>query len=195
MSTSLRTHETLRSDEAISAYGAARSTVEGTPLSRDELHGIDAYWRASLYLCLGMLYLKANPLLREPLKLEHIKPRLLGRRASVYLHPLQPADQKVRPEGDLHQWPRARSTRCIVTGVSRRDVRRGLSGKERRRRRTRALLQAILFPWGHRQPRHPRDAGQHPRRRRARLQHLARLRDGLRQPGPDQSGDGRRRRV
>jgi xylulose-5-phosphate/fructose-6-phosphate phosphoketolase len=39
---------------------------------------IDAYWRASLYLCLGMLYLKDNPLLREPLKLEHTKPRLLG---------------------------------------------------------------------------------------------------------------------
>ena len=92
MSTSLRTHETLRPDEAISAYGAARSTIEGTPLSRDELHGIDAYWRASLYLCLGMLYLKANPLLREPLKLEHIKPRLLGHwgsdagQAFTYIH-------------------------------------------------------------------------------------------------------------
>ena len=63
---------------AISAYGAARSTVEGAPLSPEELRKIDAYWRASLYLCLGMLYLKDNPLLREPLKVEHIKPRLLG---------------------------------------------------------------------------------------------------------------------
>jgi xylulose-5-phosphate/fructose-6-phosphate phosphoketolase len=44
----------------------------------DELRKIDAYWQASLYLCLGMLYLRDNPLLREPLKLEHIKPRLLG---------------------------------------------------------------------------------------------------------------------
>jgi xylulose-5-phosphate/fructose-6-phosphate phosphoketolase len=35
------------------------------------LHDIDAYWRASLYLCLGMLYLKDNPLFKEPLKLEH----------------------------------------------------------------------------------------------------------------------------
>ncbi|MGO9450684.1 MAG: phosphoketolase [Candidatus Binataceae bacterium] len=64
--------------EAISAYGKARSTIEGTPLSAEELRKIDAYWRASLYLCLGMLYLKENPLLREPLKLEHTKPRLLG---------------------------------------------------------------------------------------------------------------------
>jgi xylulose-5-phosphate/fructose-6-phosphate phosphoketolase len=39
---------------------------------------MDAYWRACNYLCAGMLYLRANPLLREPLKAEHIKNRLLG---------------------------------------------------------------------------------------------------------------------
>jgi XFP N-terminal domain len=54
-------------DTSLSAYGAARSTIAGKPLSPDELQKIDAYWRASLYLCLGMLYLKANPLPREPL--------------------------------------------------------------------------------------------------------------------------------
>jgi xylulose-5-phosphate/fructose-6-phosphate phosphoketolase len=63
---------------AISAYGRARATIRGTPLDPDELRKIDAYWRASLYLCLGMLYLKENPLLEEPLRVEHIKPRLLG---------------------------------------------------------------------------------------------------------------------
>jgi len=78
MSTLARTSEAVRSNERISAYGAARSTVKGTPLSPDELRKLDAYWRASLYLCLGMLYLKENPLLREPLKLEHMKARLLG---------------------------------------------------------------------------------------------------------------------
>jgi xylulose-5-phosphate/fructose-6-phosphate phosphoketolase len=70
--------EALCSDGKISAYGPARSTITGTPLSPEELRKLDAYWRASLYLCLGMLYLKDNPLLREPLKLEHTKPRLLG---------------------------------------------------------------------------------------------------------------------
>ena len=70
--------EALCSDGKISAYGPARSTITGTPLSPEELRKVDAYWRASLYLCLGMLYLKDNPLLREPLKLEHTKPRLLG---------------------------------------------------------------------------------------------------------------------
>ena len=63
---------------AISAYGTARSTIKGTPLSPGELDKIDAYWRASLYLCVGMLYLKENPLLRKPLKVEQTKARLLG---------------------------------------------------------------------------------------------------------------------
>ena len=64
--------------EDITAYGKARSTIQGSPLGPQELRNIDAYWQASLYLCLGMLYLKENPLLKEPLKLEHTKPRLLG---------------------------------------------------------------------------------------------------------------------
>jgi xylulose-5-phosphate/fructose-6-phosphate phosphoketolase len=50
----------------------------GNPLSDDELRKIDRYWRASLYLCAGMIFLKDNPLLREPLVMEHIKKRLLG---------------------------------------------------------------------------------------------------------------------
>src|SRR3984957_11058035 len=48
------------------------------PLSADELRKIDAYWRACNYLCVGMLYLLENPLLREPLKPGQIKNRLLG---------------------------------------------------------------------------------------------------------------------
>lgn len=48
------------------------------PLSNDELRKIDAYWRAANYLSVGQIYLYKNPLLREPLKLEHVKPRLLG---------------------------------------------------------------------------------------------------------------------
>ena len=50
----------------------------GTTLSSEELRLTDAYWRACNYLCAGMLYLRENPLLREPLKVEHIKNRLLG---------------------------------------------------------------------------------------------------------------------
>jgi xylulose-5-phosphate/fructose-6-phosphate phosphoketolase len=77
---------------SISAFGKARSTVSGTPLSADELRKIDAFWRACNYLALGMTYLKANPLLKEPLKPEHVKDRLLGHwgaspgLAFAYLH-------------------------------------------------------------------------------------------------------------
>ncbi len=54
------------------------STVTGRPLRRAELSGIDAWWRAANYLSVGQIYLMDNPLLREPLLPEHVKPRLLG---------------------------------------------------------------------------------------------------------------------
>ena len=54
------------------------SAVQTNPLSEDELHKIDAYWRACNYLAVGMIYLRDNPLLHEPLQVEHIKKRLLG---------------------------------------------------------------------------------------------------------------------
>jgi xylulose-5-phosphate/fructose-6-phosphate phosphoketolase len=60
----------------ISALGPAKATVEGNPLSPEELGKMHAYWRACCYLILGMLYLRQNPLLREPLRVEHIKRRL-----------------------------------------------------------------------------------------------------------------------
>jgi xylulose-5-phosphate/fructose-6-phosphate phosphoketolase len=47
-------------------------------LSSEELRRMDAYWRARTYLAAGMIYLRGNPLLREPLKPEHLKQRLLG---------------------------------------------------------------------------------------------------------------------
>ncbi len=53
-------------------------TVSGSPLSSRELSQIDAYWRAANYLSVGQIYLMANPLLRQTLMPEHVKPRLLG---------------------------------------------------------------------------------------------------------------------
>jgi xylulose-5-phosphate/fructose-6-phosphate phosphoketolase len=52
--------------------------AEGAPLGREELDRIDAYWRAANYLSVGQIYLMGNPLLREHLAPEHVKPRLLG---------------------------------------------------------------------------------------------------------------------
>jgi xylulose-5-phosphate/fructose-6-phosphate phosphoketolase len=62
----------------LSAFSIARSTIQGTPLSDEEARKTQAFWSACNYLALGMIYLQANPLLREPLKPEQIKNRMLG---------------------------------------------------------------------------------------------------------------------
>jgi xylulose-5-phosphate/fructose-6-phosphate phosphoketolase len=63
----------------IAGENVMASAVEvSTPLASEELSKTNAYWRACNYLSVGMLYLRGNPLLREPLKPEHIKNRLLG---------------------------------------------------------------------------------------------------------------------
>ncbi|MEM6518537.1 MAG: phosphoketolase family protein [Cyanobacteria bacterium P01_C01_bin.70] len=54
------------------------SPLQIQPLSDEDLRKIDAYWRACHYLAVGMIYLRDNPLLKEPLKPEHVKHRLLG---------------------------------------------------------------------------------------------------------------------
>lgn len=71
-------HGLTDQQEQWSVFTKTRSTINETPLSKEELDKTDRYFCATLYLCLGMLYLKENPLLQEPLKKEHIKPRLLG---------------------------------------------------------------------------------------------------------------------
>jgi xylulose-5-phosphate/fructose-6-phosphate phosphoketolase len=53
------------------------SVIEN-PLSQEQLKKIDGYWRAANYLSVGQIYLRDNPLLKVPLTLEHLKPRLLG---------------------------------------------------------------------------------------------------------------------
>ena len=57
---------------------SAQKPVVTGPLRPDELTGIDAWWRAANYLSVGQIYLLDDPLLRGPLRPEHIKPRLLG---------------------------------------------------------------------------------------------------------------------
>ena len=57
---------------------AAQSPLQAPALEESELEGIVAYWEAANYLTVAQIYLLGNPLLREPLRREHIKPRLLG---------------------------------------------------------------------------------------------------------------------
>jgi xylulose-5-phosphate/fructose-6-phosphate phosphoketolase len=76
----------------LSPYAPTRSTISAIPLTADELHKVETYWRTCNYLSLGMIYLQENPLLTEPLRAEHIKNRLLGHWGSspglsfIYVH-------------------------------------------------------------------------------------------------------------
>jgi len=84
--------KTLPADDQITAFGPARATIQKNVLSEKDVEDVDAYWRATLYLSLGMIYLRENPLLREPLLLQHTKKRLLGHWGSdpglslIYVH-------------------------------------------------------------------------------------------------------------
>src|SRR6476660_8666615 len=79
-------------------------------LSDRERALMGAYWRAANYLSVGQIYLYDNPLLKQTLTKEHIKPRLLGHwgddtRFEFHLRSPQPADQTARPQHDLYHRP------------------------------------------------------------------------------------------
>jgi xylulose-5-phosphate/fructose-6-phosphate phosphoketolase len=81
-----------KASHSMSDATADASAVTTERLSEEEIRRIDSYWRACNYLAAGMIYLRDNPLLREPLKTEHVKQRLLGHwgtspgLAFVYVH-------------------------------------------------------------------------------------------------------------
>src|SRR5215211_1560780 len=75
--TTTRTRSKSKAEADGKAATDGKPAVAG-PLSPAELRKLDAYWRASNYLSVGQIYLLDNPLLQEPLKRQHIKPRLLG---------------------------------------------------------------------------------------------------------------------
>ncbi|MEA2740570.1 MAG: xylulose-5-phosphate/fructose-6-phosphate phosphoketolase, partial [Acetobacteraceae bacterium] len=62
---------------------AASPQVGNSPLDASELARMNAWWRAANYLSVGQVYLLANPLLRDPLVMDHVKPRLLGHWGTV----------------------------------------------------------------------------------------------------------------
>ena len=65
-------------DKENSAVETEKMNKTGKPLSPDLLRKMNAYWRAANYLSVGQIYLYDNPLLREPLKLSHVKPSVIG---------------------------------------------------------------------------------------------------------------------
>ena len=166
-------------------HGVASPTEVSSPLTPEELRKIDAYWRACNYLSAGMIYLRENPLLREPLKPEHIKNRLLGHWGSdpgqsFDLGSPEPSHQEVRLECDVHlrtgPW-RAGDSR---QQLSRRPLLRDLSGQESRRSGHAEILSAVFVSRWNWLALHAGNSRFHSRRRRAWLLHFARLRSGLR---------------
>ena len=154
------THSTDGATSAEVATGPAE--VQG-PLSESELRLIDAYWRAANYLSVGQIYLLANPLLREPLVPEHVKPRLLGHWGTtpglnfIYAHM-----NRVIRSWDLdaiyRHGSRAWRPRDGRERVPRGHVQRGLPEHHRRRRRHAQAVPPVLLPGRHPEPRRAGDA-------------------------------------
>ena len=165
----------------------------------DELDALDAYWRAANYLTVGQIYLMANPLLREPLRPEHIKPRLLGHWGTspglslIYAH-LNRVIRAPRRQHDAAHRARPRRPgdrrQRLPRGHVLRDLSRGAAG----RARARAAVPAVLDAGRRAEPRRAADPGLDPRGRRARLRARPRVRRGVRQPRSDRGRGGRRRR-
>ena len=167
-------------------------TAAGAPLSTVELNRIDAYWRAANYLSVGQIYLMDNPLLREPLLPEHVKPRLLGHWGTTpglnFLYAGAPAGD------DLRYRPRPRRSRTVGERLAGRHLQRGVPAGGARRHGHAAAVHPVLVPRRGTEPRGARDARFDQRGRRTRLLPRARLRRRAGQPEPGRRVRDRRRR-
>ena len=146
---------------------------------------MDAYWRACNYLCAGMIYLRDNPLLKEPLRPEHFKNRLLGHWGSdpgqtfVWVH-LNRVIRKydldmIYISGPGHGAP-AVIANCYLEGTYS-EIYPEKSQDEAGHAQS---VSRLLFPWPAREPLHARSSRVDPRRRRAGLQRLACVWRGVR---------------
>ncbi len=157
-----------------------------SPLGAEELRKIHAYWRAANYLSVGQIYLYKNPLLREPLKLEHIKPRLLGHWGTtpglnfIYVHfnrMIKKYDlNAIYICGPGHGGP------GMVANTYLEGTYTELYPEHHAERRGDAeAVQAVFVSWRHSQPRRAGNAGVDSRRRRTGIRLVARMRRSLRQ--------------
>ena len=180
------------------AQVASRPTAE--PLAAEELRLLDAYWRAANYLSVGQIYLLDNPLLREPLRAEHIKPRLLGHFGTtpglnLDLRAPEPRDPRARPRRDLHHRARPRRPRARrATRTSRGPTARSTRTSRATRTGLRELFRQFSFPGGI--PSHvaPETPGSIHEGGELGYALVARVRRRVRQPRPARRVRRRRRR-
>ena len=165
----------------------------------NDLNLLDRYWRAANYLSVGQIYLLDNPLLREPLRPEHIKPRLLGHWGTtpglnfIYAH----LNRAIRARdlniiyvcGPGHGGPGMVANTYLEGTYSEiyPDISRDADG-------LRKLFRQFSFPGRHSEPCRAGDAGLDPRGRRTRLRAGACLWRGIRQSRSDRRLRRRRRR-
>ena len=154
-------------------------------LAPELLSKMDAWWRAANYLSVGQIYLTANPLLREPLRVEHIKPRLLGHWGTtpglnfIYVHMNRVIrEQKLNAIyicGPGHGGP-GMVANTYLEGTYTEiypNIGQNTEGMQ-------APVPPVLLSRRHPQPCRARNSRLDPRRRRARLFAAARLRRSLR---------------
>ena len=165
------------------------STATVQPLTAEDLRLLDAYWRAANYLSVGQVYLLDNPLLREPLRPEHIKPRLLGHFGTtpglnlIYVHLNRAIRQRdldaIYVTGPGHGGPALVANAYLEGTYTER-----LPGRLGGRVGAQGALPTVLLPGRDPEPRRARGAGLDPRGRRARVRARPRVRRRLRQPRP-----------
>ena len=165
------------------------TAAQAPGLENPELQLLDAYWRAANFLSVGQIFLLDNPLLREPLRPEHVKPRLLGHFGTVpglnlvYAH----LNRVIRARnlnamyvaGPGHGGP-GLVANAYLEGTYTEvypSLTRDVDGLRR-------PIPTIQLPGRNPEPRRARDAGEHPRRWRARIRAVPRLRCRVRQSRP-----------
>ena len=163
-----------------------------------DLKTLDAWWRAANYLAVGQIYLMDNPLLREPLRPEHIKPRLLGHWGTTpglnflwaHLNRVitRDAPRALYITGPGHGGPAVVATAWLEGTYSElySQVPQDADGMKR-------AVPAVLVPRRDPQPRRAGDPRVDPRGRRAGLLPRPRLRRRVRQPRPARRLRHRRR--
>ena len=168
------------------------------PYSPDDLDLDLRWWAAANYLTVGQIYLRDNPLLREPLTLEHVKPRLLGHwGTSPGLSMIYALLNRVIRETDS-DWlyvtgPGHGGPALVAAGWLEGTYSEVYPHVGDDAAGVLHAVPAVLLARRGAEPRERADAGQHPRGRRARVRTGARGRCGLRQPRPDGRLRGRRR--